>query len=259
MIFHTLSKNQLSKFNSGGTNIIRLYLFCMNHMSQRKIQDMDFYSATASNDYSHNNSEVIGAKLGGLLEVVLGVCNFNKSLIRMHRNGGTNRHMQYHVCSYHRLLLLLLGKGFDCTISSHVDCCTSLEEAELILEVKEALDILNLDINFAMEIELELMAKIKEINLKIQVDKAVKRVVLDKLGAAIKTMIKQELGLVSLNTCLIIVESLKQEVAHKMVAKVKMEPVHKVIAKAKLEVVHTLAIKQAIHIVNLDMVAFLVD
>jgi hypothetical protein len=52
---------------------------------------------------------------------------------------------------------------------------------------------------------------------------------------------------------------LKLEVAHKMVAKVKLEAVHKVIAKAKLEAVHTLATKQAIHIVNLDMVAFLVD
>jgi hypothetical protein len=134
-----------------------------------------------------------------------------------------------------------------------------LEEAELILEVKEALDILSLDINFAKEIELELMAKIKEINLKIQVDKAVKKVVLGKLEAAIETMIEQELGLVSLNTCLTIVGVLKLEVAHKMVAKVKLEAVHKVIAKAKLEAVHTLATKQAIHIVNLDMVAFLVD
>jgi len=187
------------------------------------------------------------------------VCNFNKSLSRMHRSGGTNRHMQYHVCSYHRLLLLLLGKGFDCTISSHVDCCTSLEEAELVLEVKEALDILSLDINFAREIELELMAKIKEINLKIQVDKAVKKVVLGKLEAAIKTMIEQELGLVSLNTCLTIVGVLKLEVVHKMVAKVKLEAVHKVIAEAKLEAVHKLATKQAIHIVNLDMVAFPVD
>ena len=187
------------------------------------------------------------------------VCNFNKNLIRMHRSGGTNRHMQYHVCSYRKLLLLLLDKGFDCTISSHVHCCTSLEEAELILEVKEALDILSLDINFAREIELELMAKIKEINLKIQVDKAVKKVVLGNLEAAIKTMIEQELGLVSLNTCLTIVGVLKLEVAHKMVAKVILEAVHKVIAKAKLEAVHKLAIKLAIHIVNLDMVAFLVD
>lgn len=167
--------------------------------------------------------------------------------------------MQYHEHSYHRLLLLLLDKGFDCTISSHVHCCTSLEEAELILDVKEALDILSQDINFAKEIELELMAKIKEINLKIQVEKAVKKVVLGKLEAAIKTMIKQELGLVSLNTCLTIVGVLKLEVTHKMVAKVKLEAVHKVIAKAKLEAVHTLATKQAIHIVNLDMVAFLVD
>ena len=61
----------------------------------------------------------------------------------MHRSGGTNRHMQYHERSYRKLLLLLLDKGFDCTISSDVHCCKSLVEAELILEIKEALDILS--------------------------------------------------------------------------------------------------------------------
>lgn len=127
------------------------------------------------------------------------VYNFNKNLSRMHRSDRTNTHMQYHVYNYHMLLLLLLGRDFYCSISSHVDCCTSQGEDILILEVKEELDILSLDIKVVEEIAREAMVKIEESSINIQIVKVVKRAVFNKFEATIENMIELELRLANLN------------------------------------------------------------